>query len=138
MKKSNVDMLRYFRTALVLLIWYTLGSAAFSFSIQNMTAGIIELMLAGIFAYILIDGRLFHRLKGHEIKSALFMPMVFLIFAILYLVYRDLWLTDLYVLEQLHLPGVVSYIRAAGLIIILAFLIWETISVTRSYFISRE
>jgi hypothetical protein len=138
MKKFNVDMIRYFRTALILLIWYTLGSAAFSFSIQKITSGMINLVLVGIFVYILIDGRLFLRLKDREIRSALFVPMYALIIAILYMVYRDFCLTDLYVLDQLHLPGVISYIRAAGLIIIFALLTWETITITRLYLASRK
>jgi len=138
MNQNNVHVERYFRTALILLIWYTLGSAAFSISIQNYTVGIIEFVITGIFVYILIDGRLFLKMKEREIRSALFVPMYFLIIAILYMVYRDLWLTDLYVLDQLHLPGVISTIRAAGLIIILAFMTWQTITITRLYFRSRD
>ena len=138
MKKLNVDMIRYFRTAVILLIWYTLGSAAFSFSIQKITSGMIDLVLAGIFIYILIDGRLFLRLKDREIRSALFVPMYAIIIAILYLVYRDLWLSDLYVLDQLNLPGIISYIRAAGLIIIFFLLTWETITITRLYLASSK
>lgn len=138
MNQENIHVIRYFRIALVLLIWYGLGIAAFSFSIQNTIDGIIELVIVGIFTYILINGRIFLRLKDRKIPSAFLLVMYLFIAATVYLIIRGPQLIDLYVLDQLHYPGLIVYIRAAGLIIILAFLFWETVAITRLYVASKK
>ena len=138
MNQENIHVIRYYRIVLILLIWYGLGIAAFSFSIQKTIDGIIELVIVGIFTYILIDGRLFLRLKDRKIPGAFLLVMYLYIAATVYLVIRDLRLNDLYVLDQLHYPGLIAYIRATGLIIILAFLFWETVAITRLYVASKK
>ena len=138
MNQENIHVIRYYRIVLILLIWYGLGIAAFSFSIQKTINGIIELVIVGIFTYILIDGRLFLRLKDRKIPGAFLLVMYLYIAATVYLVIRDLRLNDLYVLDQLHYPGLIAYIRATGLIIILAFLFWETVAITRLYVASKK
>ena len=110
MDQNNVHVVRFLRIALILIIWYGIGITAFSFAIQKTLDGIIRLAIVGIFTYILVDGRLFLRLKGRNIHSSFFIPMYLLILAAIYLVIREVQLTDLYVLDQLHIPGLIEYI----------------------------
>jgi hypothetical protein len=138
MDHQNKHVIRFFRITLILLIWYGVGIAAFSFSIQKTLAGIIELAVTGLIAYILMDDRLIQRLKDRRTPGAFIVVMYLLIAGIFYGIIRGFTLTDLYVLDKLHYPGLISYIRSSGLIIILAFLLWESIAITRLYFRSQD
>jgi len=137
MNQKSIHLIRFFRITLILLIWYGTGVAAFSFSIHKIINGVIELVIVGIITYILIDGRLFLKLKDRMIPGAFLLVMYLLIAATVYGVIRGLRLNDLYLLDQLHYPSLIAYIQSAGLIIILAFLSWEAITITRHYFASR-
>jgi len=131
-------MIRLLKIALIIFIWYGLGLAALSFSIEKTLEGLIQLIIVGIAIFILIGGRLFLILKDREIRGFSLVPMYLLIAVIIYDVIRSFQLNDLYVLGQLHYPSLISYIQAAGLIIILVFMLWETVALTREYLVSRD
>jgi len=131
-------VIRLLRIALIIFIWYGLGLIALSFTIDKILEGIIELVIVGIAIFILIDGRLFLILKDREISGKFLIPMYLLIAVIIYDIIRSFQINDLYVLDQLHYFALIEYINSAGLIILLLIMLWETITLTRLYFMSGE
>jgi hypothetical protein len=140
MNQIKIRMLRVLRIAIVMFIWYGIAVTAFSFSLGETLAGIIELAIVGIAIYILIDGRLLLKLKekDREMRGFFLVPMYLLIASMIYDIIVSFELNDLYILDQLHYPGLIVYIRSGGLIILVAILLWETIALARDYFASKK
>lgn len=138
MNTNNKRVRKLFQITLVWLMWYGLGLAAVSFSIDKLVKGIIELIVVGILFVILFDGRLLRKLHERPIPGRFLLGMYVIIFIGIEGVIRDFRLNDIYLLGELYVPGVIIYARSVGIIILTAILLWETIALTRQHFASKQ
>lgn len=131
-------VIRLFKIALVLIIWYFLGLAAVAFSIDTVLIGIFDLIAVGIFVFILLDGRLFRMMHDRPIPGKFLLGMYVAIILGIDAVIRDIRFNDIYVLGELYIPGVITSARAVGTLILTAILFWETVALTRQHFASKQ
>jgi len=133
----NSSAIRLLKIATIICIWYGLGLVAESISLGNSIVTIIDSIVIAVIGYALIDGRLFEKLQNRPVRGFFLVPMFLIIATIIYDVFVSFRLNNLFVLDQLHIFGLISYIRAAGLLILTGFMLWETITFARDYFQSK-
>ena len=126
------------KIALITFIWYGLGQVALSFTIEKPIEAIIELAIVAIAIFIFIDGRIFQKLKDRRVRGFFLVPIYLLIAAMIYDVIIALQLNDLFVLDQPHTFGLIAYIISAGLIILIAIMLRETVALTWDYYVSNK
>ena len=115
--------MQVFRTAIYVLIWWSLGTAALSFSLGRYVRGSIEIIVAVSLLYLVIDGRILNILEERQTNPY---PVLISSAVVLYLTIEAVWTdfssSDLYILGKLQIFSLISYIQAAGLILLGAFL----------------
>jgi len=131
-------VLRTFRITILMLIWFSIGITGSSFAIGNFILGTITLVTAGILVIILIDGRLFDKLRGRPMPGRSLLGFYVVIAVLVRGSIRELQLNDIFVLDELYLPSLIGAIQAVGAFILAAILLWETIALTRQHFVSKQ
>jgi len=135
---QNTRTMRLLRITLIIFIWYGIGQVALSISIEHIVEAIIEFAITAIAIYILIDGRLLRILQERKVRAFFLVPIYLLIGALIYDIIVTFQMNDLFILDQLHVFGLITYIISSGLIILTAIMLWETIALTREYFILKQ
>lgn len=128
---------RVVRIALLLLIWYSIGIAASSFSLGNILLAMITLVATGLLVFVLINNRLVQKLKERPMPGRSLIGIYGLILILIYGGIRNLQLIEVFIFGELYLPGLIGIIQAIGTFILAAILLWETISLTHHHFASR-
>jgi len=134
----NYRSIRLLKIATVILLWYGLGQVALSIVLRKPVEAIIMFFVVATLFFILINGRLFEKLRNRRVRGVFLVPMYLLIATLVSDVIRAFQHNDLYVLDQLHVFGLIVYIISGGIIISIAILLWETLSLTRDYFASKN
>ena len=128
---------RVVRISIILLIWYSVGITASSFSIGNTLLTIIGLLISGLLIFVLLDKRLVQKLKERPMPGRSLIGIYGLMIILIYGGIRNLQLNDVFIFGELYLPGLIGVIQAIGTFILSAILLWETVALTRKYFASK-
>lgn len=111
---------------LIILIWFGLGNAAFSFAIGKVVGGAIELAVSLALIALAVEGRVVRQLEGRRLNS---LSLLVFALAALVLVYdgvESLRFNEISLLGEVYLPGIITIIRAVGEFVLGGVLIWET------------
>ena len=135
---ENSRSIRLLKIATIIMLWYGLGQVALSISLRKPVEAIIMFLIVATLFFILINGQLFEKLRNRRVRGVFLVPMYLLIATLISDVIQAFQHNDLYVLDQLHVFGLIVYIISGGIIISIAILLWETLSLTRDYFASKK
>src|SRR3990172_3586815 len=110
---------------LIILIWFGLGNAAFSFAIGKVVGGAIEFAVSLALIALAVEGRVVRLLEGRRLNS-----LSLLVFAVAALVLvfdgvESLRFNETSLLGEVYLPGIITIVRAAGQFVLASVLIWE-------------
>jgi len=108
-----------------ILIWFGLGSAAFSFSLGKASAGAIELIISLALAAAMIEGRIVRLLEGRPLRWESILPFSLIAVVVVYDAIQSLRFNQTTLLGAIYVPGLISIVRVAGLLLLTAALLWE-------------
>lgn len=116
---------------LLILTWMMFWNSASAFSRGSTLAGILRGLVALVLIAVLIDGRAAASLEGRKVPRSVILILALIAFVVAYGEVRTLPYTDIFLLGDLYLPGLISLVQSAGLIILDILLIWETVRLAR-------
>ena len=114
---------------LLILTWTMLLNSASSFSLGNSLEGVIEGIIALGLIGVLIDGRAVRALEARKVKAprAAILILVLMSFVVVYGEVPQLFQSEVSVLGELYLPGLLSLVQSVGSLILALLFIWETV-----------
>lgn len=110
---------------LVILIWYGLGTAAFSFSLGNVAGGAIELIVSIALGVAALEGRIIRLLQGRPVRWESVLAFSLVAVVLVYDAIQTLRLDQSTLLGDIYMPGVISIVRVVGLLLLTVALLWE-------------
>ncbi|HLC06429.1 MAG TPA: hypothetical protein VJK02_25635 [Anaerolineales bacterium] len=125
MEAARSTTYRLLMLLLIILIWFGLGNAAFSFAIGKVVGGAIEFAVSLALIALAVEGRVVRLLEGRRLNS-----LSLLVFAVAALVLvfdgvESLRFNETSLLGEVYLPGIITIVRAAGEFVLASVLIWE-------------
>jgi len=110
---------------LIILVWFGLGNAAFSFALGETVGGAIELAISLGLIGIAIDGRVIRLLEGRRLNNISLLVFALAALVLFYDGVESLRFNETKLLGDIYLPGVITIVRAAGEFLLAAALVWE-------------
>jgi len=125
MEAARSTTYRLLMLLLIILIWFGLGNAAFSFAIGKVVGGAIEFAVSLALIALAVEGRVPDKHAGRRLNS-----LSLLVFAVAALVLvfdgvESLRFNETSLLGEVYLPGIITIVRAAGEFVLASVLIWE-------------
>ena len=125
MEAARSTTYRLLMLLLIILIWFGLGNAAFSFAIGKVVGGAIEFAVSLALIALAVEGRVVRLLEGRRLNS-----LSLLVFAVAALVLvfdgvESLRFNETSLLGEVYLPGIITIVREAGEFVLASVLIWE-------------
>jgi hypothetical protein len=109
----------------LILIWFGLGNAAFSFSLGKVAGGAIALTISIALAGAMLEGRTIRFLEGRPLRWESILPLSLVAVVVVYDAIQSLRLNQITLLGALYLPGLISLVQVVGLLFLAGALVWE-------------
>jgi len=111
----------------LILAWFGLGNAAFSFSLGKGTGGVIPLAISVAVVAMLLDGRVIRYLEKRQLRWESIIPFSLIAVVVVYDAIQTLRLSQITLLGELYVPGLISVVQVIGLLLLTAALVWELV-----------